>query len=154
MGIPYQAFSCKRIVFCAFALAFFLSFPPCAQAYDDLYVIEGVKVDVTAENSVAARDQALQEAQVVAFEMLAARMVAGGQNRAVQTPDLYIISTLIQDFEITDEQLSAVRYIGTYTIRFKEEAVSRYFSGTGVAYTDRSSKRCWCCRSIGRGTAT
>lgn len=140
MGIPYKAFYCKRIVFCTVLALFFSLFLQEAGAYDNLFTVEGVHVDVTAENSVAARDQAFVEAQKQAFEILKVRMVSGGQTASVQTPDPMVISTLIRDYEITDEQLSAVRYVGTYTFRFNESAVSRYFSGTGVAFTNTSSK--------------
>jgi len=140
MGIPYPVYDCKRIVFYAVFLVLFAAFSLPAQAYDDLFVVEKVKVDVTAENSVTARDQAFVQAQIEAFKILSERMLTSGQQQSSIAPDPAMISTLIQDFEITDEQLSSVRYIGTYTIRFKEDAISRYFSGTGVAYTDTSSK--------------
>jgi len=35
---------------------------------------------------------------------------------------------------------NSVRYIGTYTFRFKSEAVKRYFSGRSLAYTDQESE--------------
>lgn len=139
MGILYKPFNCKRTVFCMLFMLFSVALSTNARAYDNIFIVENVHVDVTAENSVAARDQAFAKAQVDAFNELARRMVANGQVENIKTPDPMEISTLIQDYETTNEKLSSVRYVGTYTFRFKEQAVSRYFSLSGVTYTNTSS---------------
>ncbi len=111
-----------------------------AYAYDSLFIVENVKVDVTAENSVKAQAQALEQAQAQAFQVLAKRMVDEVQVQNVSTPDSLTISSLLKDYEITEESISPVRYIGTYTFRFREAAVSKFFSISGVSFTDKRSK--------------
>ncbi len=140
MGIPYQATNCKRIIFTVgFIFLCWLNIGQ-AMAYDSLFVVESVKVDVTAGNSVAAQNQAFDEAQNKAFRILAQRMVIEAQAASVSTPNALTISSLVKDYEVTDEQLSAVRYVGTYTFRFREAAVSKFFSVSGVTFTNVGSK--------------
>lgn len=137
MAIFYKHFKVIRIVFYACFLCLFIT--P-AFAGSVLFTIEDIKVDVTAANAMAAREQAFEQAQVLAFNELAERMTAGGAGQNVPVPDLSTISSLIQDFEVTSESLSAVRYVGTYIFRFKDADVRRFFSNQGVAYTDVSSR--------------
>ncbi|MCB1782701.1 MAG: DUF2066 domain-containing protein [Alphaproteobacteria bacterium] len=140
MAILYRDFSASRTAFYVAILLFSAIFSFSAHADDSLFVVRDVRVDVTSENSVAARDEAFVKAQVQAFEILKQRMVDERQAANMATPDPLAISAMIQDYEITDEKLSAVRYVGTYTFRFKPQAVSKFFSTTGVTYTDTSSK--------------
>ena len=140
MGIPYKAFYCKCIVF---SLCIYMSLALMAsqaRAYDSLFVVKGVKVDVTDKDSVSAQQQAFGKAQAIAFSILTKRMVAEADVDNFQRPSPDIISSMIKDYEVENEQLSAVRYVGEYTFRFNEKAVSQFFSVTGVQYTDKSSK--------------
>ncbi|MGB0720345.1 MAG: DUF2066 domain-containing protein [Bdellovibrionales bacterium] len=100
----------------------------CAFAEDPMFTVDNVTVDVTAENAIAAREKAFEDAQVKAFQELATRMLPEEEAASFKTPEPLTISTMIQDFELTNEKLSAVRYVGTYQFRFKDSAVRRYFS--------------------------
>lgn len=138
MGIHHKAFHCKNIM--AAILVCFAFISSQAQAYDTIYVVDNVKVDVMADNSVTAQEQAFDKAQVQAFKVLAQRMVAEGQAKSVKTPNVATISTMIKDYEVKNEQISAVRYIGTYIFRFRESAVDQFFSVSGVSYITKSSQ--------------
>lgn len=111
-----------------------------AMAAPDVFTVRGVKVDVTAENAVAAREKAFAEAQIVAFKALAQRLMDQSAAQDFTPPDVAVISPMLQDFEITDERLSAVEYIGTYTFRFDGPAVRRFFNMKGVSYSDVASR--------------
>lgn len=138
MQIHYRQINCKPfILFLAMGMMILLGAGQ-AKAYDDLFKVEDIKVDVTADNAVAARDLAFAKAQVDAFAVLAQRMVNDAQSTQTTQPDAATISTMIQDFEVTNEQLSNVRYIGTYTFRFDEASVSQYFAISGVQFTSES----------------
>ena len=115
MGIAHKSFKSKHRVFFPFIFLFVLFTTSQVWAYDNLFTVEGVTVDVTAENAVAARDEAFMKAQRDAFAVLAKRMVAEGQAGNVGVPDDDTLSSFVKDFEVTNEKLSAVRYIGTYT---------------------------------------
>lgn len=139
MGIPYKAFHFKRTVFCAALALFSFGITSTGHAANDLFVVEGVTVDVTAADSVSAQQQAFAQAQGEAFTILTQRMVESGGAESMQAPDPAMISTLIQDYEVTNEQLSSTRYVGTYTFRFNESEISKLLSGAGVKYTTQSS---------------
>ncbi|MEC8664523.1 MAG: hypothetical protein VXY16_03530, partial [Pseudomonadota bacterium] len=93
---------------------------------DSLFTVQDVKVDVTSENAAKAREEAFGKAQMKAFEILVERLASSGEAANITPPDYITVSSLVRDFEITNEQLSSVRYIGTYTFRFKKEAVRQY----------------------------
>lgn len=112
-----------------------------AQASDPIFTVEGVEVDVTAENAIAASEKAFEEAQIKAFEELSQRMLSEDEVASTQTPAVNIISTLVRDFEITDEKLSSVRYIGTYIFRFKPRDVKRFFAQQGKSVSTVTSQK-------------
>lgn len=87
---------------------------------DDPYTIENIEVDVTADNAVEAQKQAFEEAQIKGYEALAKRFLSEEEMAAFVSPDINTVSAFVKDFEVTNEQLSAVRYKGIYTIRFSE----------------------------------
>ncbi len=104
------------------------------------FTVQDVKVDVTAADSAAAREQAFTQAQQAAFQQLAERLLSEDELKTFTPPAPEAISGFINDFEITEEHLSAVRYIGTFTFRFKSTDVRRFIGGKGLTYTDVSSK--------------
>ena len=107
-------------------LALMLPFMAFAQT-NPAYVVHDVKVDIVAESSVKARNQAFAAAQTQAFKMLSARFVAPEQLAAMTPPDPATIGGMVSDFEITSDQLSKRRYLGTYIFRFKPASVNRFF---------------------------
>lgn len=137
MNIFYTSFHRIRIALPMMAMLLLLSVPAGAE---DVFTVSGVKVDVTAENAVAAREKAFNEAQLAAFKALADRLLGAEDAKTFVLPDVAAISTMIQDFEITDERLSAVEYIGTYTFRFDGDAVRNQFNMGGAKYSDVASK--------------
>ncbi|PJB72233.1 MAG: DUF2066 domain-containing protein [Alphaproteobacteria bacterium CG_4_9_14_3_um_filter_47_13] len=141
MGKFYRLFQAPRTVFCVICciLVTILSCPALA-APDSVFTVEGVSVDVTAENAAAAREQAFAEAQTMAFQQLADRLLSGNQMKYFVMPEASAVSLMIKDFEITQEQLSNVRYVGTYTFRFQGDVVRNYLGSNGFSYTDVGSK--------------
>lgn len=140
MAILYNHFVSMRTVFYVLFAAFCLFTAFEAFAASPLFTVRDIKVDVTSENSIKAREHAFAKAQQDAFAVLAERMTDEGAGQDTPMPDVATISSLIQDFEVTEEKLSSVRYIGTYTFRFKDKEVRNYFSGHGVRFTDVSSR--------------
>lgn len=111
-----------------------------ARAQDPLYTVEGVKVDITAESAAAAREQAFMQAEQDAFTMLAQRLLPESAMAGFTPPDPDTISNMVQDFEITEERLSPVRYMGTYTFRFRDRDVQNFFRVKGTTYTAVTSR--------------
>lgn len=138
MAIIYKTFHVGRTVFCTVFTCFLVAAMP-ALAQSDLYTVEGVKVDVTADSALTARDQAFDKAQIDAFTVLAGRMLSESELAAFKPPDAATVSPMVQDYEVTSEKLSSVRYIGTYTFTFRAQAVERYLNVQGQSYTNVAS---------------
>lgn len=111
-----------------------------AWAQDPLFTIEGIKVDVTAESANVAREKAFAQAEQDAFTALAQRLMPESAFADFVPPDNETISNMVQDFEVTEERLSPVRYMGTYTFRFRNEDVQRFFAVKGTAFSDVRSR--------------
>ncbi len=126
MSALYKAFKVGRPVFFGAMLGFVLL--AAAPALAVSYTVEGVAVDVTAANAVKAREEALTQAQVKAFEQLAAQTLTPEELAAYTMPDANTIMALVQDFEITNEQLSAKRYKGVFTVRFRPALAAQYLN--------------------------
>ena len=126
----YKTFQRVRQSLPLLALAAFLALsqPAPAQEMASPYTVQNVNVDVSADNALKARELAFEQAQVAAFEELATRMLEGPELTSFTAPPAMTISGMIQDYEVTDEKISSKRYSGTYTFRFQQSAVQRYFN--------------------------
>ena len=121
-------------------LALILSVSPAWTQNGDeasLYQIQDVAVDVTADSASHARDQAILQAQHAAFETLLARLNADvglaekeGDNN---------LAAIVQGFEVQEERISSVRYIGTFTVQFKPGAVRNFLGKNGVTVNETRS---------------
>lgn len=111
--------------------------PQLTMAQDDndraLFEVNDVVADVTAANAAAARDQAIMQAQRDALGQLLTRLGADTALAAKQNDDQ--LARLVQGFEVQQERTSAVRYIGTFTVQFKPQAVRALLSGAGGTVT-------------------
>jgi hypothetical protein len=130
MQCIHKTFYAIRTVF--LSIFAFLCISQSVLAANPLYTVEGVRVDITAKSAVEAREQAFEQAQADAFNTLAGRMLPPQQLQSFKLPDINTISAMIQDYEIANEQLSTVRYVADYTIRFKEGASRNYFASLGA----------------------
>lgn len=107
---------------------------------DNIFTVKDIEVDVRASSASQARDQAFQKAQRIAFERLIDRILTADEKSQMPIPEDEMVASFVNDFEITRERVSSVRYIGTYTFRFKKEAVSDYLDSYNMSYTDVGSK--------------
>lgn len=80
--------------------------------------VTDVIIDKTDKNAVVAREAAIVEAQRKAFEVLAQRSMSPEDFKAYNMPDSKTIATLVDDFEIKNEQISTTRYVANFTVRF------------------------------------
>lgn len=85
--------------------------------------VEDLVIDKTDKNSVVARDAAIADAPALAFRKLAERNMEADELKSLKVPGN--VSSLVQNFEIKDEQMSATRYVAKFTVRFTD-AVRNY----------------------------
>ncbi len=137
----YKQFMLARTALYMALAAVFLCFSQVSMAQTNpAYTVEGVEVDAIAENAVKAREKALDEAQAKAYQMLAERFLSEEQLKKFKVPDPITLSSLVQDFEVTKEQLSARRYKGVFTIRFRPNAMRTKLAAQGDVYSDEIRK--------------
>ncbi|ACI98953.1 DUF2066 domain-containing protein [Rhodospirillum centenum] len=114
--------------------------PARAQAPHDVFTVRDVVVDITAGNAAAARDEAIPEAQRKAFRTLYERLTLPRDANRLPTLGPAEIEALVEAFEVQEERTSAVRYVGTYTVRFRPSAVRTLMIGAGIPYAEVQAK--------------
>lgn len=95
--------------------------------------VADINVDVTADSAAHARDQAVMQAQRQAYAQLCTRL---GVPEAHAKIDDDSLAAMVKSFDIQSERLSAVRYIGVFTVHFKPAALQKrlgkYAAGMAV----------------------
>lgn len=102
---------------------------------NDLFTVNDVKVDITADDAVKAREQAMNKAGRDALATLAQRITTAPATDTLAAADDLTISSMIRNIEVENEKLSSVRYIATLTVVFDEQAVREFFDNAGQSYT-------------------
>jgi hypothetical protein len=116
-----------------------LSAPMRAQAAD-VFTVENVAVDATAENAAAAREKAIVAGQQAALERLFARLTPKDQRAALPRPSAAEIGDLVRDFAVEDEKTSGVRYLASLNVRFRPDDIRRLLRSAGVPFAETMSK--------------
>lgn len=103
-------------------------------ALADMYAVHNMHVDVTAQNATEAREQGLNDAQEKAFYKMLDRLTLfeDMENLPVLTNE--DILNLVQDFSVSNEKTSSVRYIADVDIQFNPEAIQTFFQEYQVPY--------------------
>jgi hypothetical protein len=116
--------TCPRVFIAALLiLCGVLAATPQAQA--GTYTVSGIPVDVTAADAATARDQAIVDGQRAALQKLIENMMGSEKASQIPLPGDDEISAMVQDFEVENERVSSVRYIGSLTYRFLSDPVDR-----------------------------
>lgn len=110
-----------------------------AQSPDvDLFQVNGIRVDETDQTAAAARMKALNAGERRAWEVLVDRLVDPAQRaRMAALPN---VGDAVKDFSVTDEKVSAVRYIATLNYTFRPDAVKRLLAGRNARFAVTRSK--------------
>jgi hypothetical protein len=111
-----------------------------ATPFPPAFVIAGVPVDATAQNAVAARDSARIQGQRVALRRLLERLTPQSDWSRLPSPGDDAITNLVQDFDVANEHSSGVRYLASYTFRFKANAVRALLRSADLPVTELASK--------------
>jgi hypothetical protein len=83
-----------------------------------------VKVDATADSAAAAREVARIDGQRRALAAVIERLSGSSETKPPKLDDK-AITDMVDSFEVTDERMSAVRYIADYTFHFRPSKVRR-----------------------------
>ncbi len=113
---------------------------PAPAQVTDVFEIQDVAVDVTAETAAQAREQALAEGQTRAFRLLLERLTLRIEHGGLPELSSEEIAAYVNNFSVADEKTSAVRYLARLTFRFKHEAVRGLLSDFGFSFAETVSK--------------
>ncbi len=119
----------KRFVFMVgvFCISLFSSW-----ANMPLYEVKDIHVEVSGDSTLAARDNAIKEAQTKAFHDMIARLVSPSEQGVFSATKPEILEDLVQDFEIIDERFSKTRYSATFIVRFKPDSITQIIRAAGI----------------------
>jgi hypothetical protein len=135
-----MALSLRALVL-AVALALLSPGLAAAAEADDVFTVSKVRVDEQAEGGAAdARTVALARGERRAFTELMRRLALRADHGRLPNPGADTIASLVQDFAITNEKNSRVRYLAELTYRFKPAQVRALLRDHRVRYAETRSK--------------
>jgi hypothetical protein len=94
----------------------------------------GIGVDVTAADAVSAREKALLQGQRTGIGQVLAILAPGDAGRLPALSDAEI-TDMVADYQVEQEKVSTVRYIGRLTFRFRADAIAAYLQRNGIGYS-------------------
>ena len=107
----------------------------------DMYAVSNIHVDVTAQNATIAREQGLNDAQEKAFYKMLDRLTLFKDMEALPVLTSEDILNLVQDFSVSNEKTSSVRYIADVDVQFNPEAIQTFFQEYQVPYVTSAAER-------------
>lgn len=125
---------------CVFAMIclFLLAAAP-AQARN-VFEVDDVAVDITADTASEARKQALVDGVARAFRLLLERLTLRIEHQGLPKLSAKEIDTYVSNFSVSDEKTSSVRYLARLTFRFKPKAVRGLLNDHGFSFAETVSK--------------
>lgn len=118
----------------------FLLFGGVAPAWADAFTVSGVKVDVRAASAAQAREQALRQGQVDAYQRMIATITTDADRARLGEPSADEVESMVSDFSVADERASATRYIAVLTVHFDPAKVNAYVTARGASVVKGSDE--------------
>mgnify|MGYP003979443031 FL=1 len=106
----------------------------------DIFTVQGLAVDVTAESAVAARRQAMREGQRQALNILLRRITLRTDHLSLPDPSDDAITQIVATVEVAKEKTSTIRYLAELTVRFRRNAVRGLLRGVGISFSETRAK--------------
>lgn len=129
--------SLRRFAVLVILLAGLAGWPGLAVAQDP-FAVQGIDVDVVADNVAKAKDQALAEAQARALRQVLERLTHPSDRIRLPHPDP---APYVRDIGIDQERSSSVRYIAQVSVRFNPAAIRRLLAEAGITVTEVQARR-------------
>lgn len=110
------------------------AFAPRVEAADESpYTVAKLSVDITAKNAVAAKAEAIAEAERRGLQIVLRRLVplqAYAELPALEPSD---VDPLISGLSIRSEKYSTTRYIASFDVGFNEQAVKQLLASRNIS---------------------
>ena len=121
-------------MFKKFFIVFAFLFLNSSLALSDMYAVHNMHVDFTADNATSAREQGLNDAQEKAFYKMLERLTLFKDMESLPVLTNEDILNLVQDFSVSNEKTSSVRYIADVDVQFDPQAIQTFFQEYQVPY--------------------
>src|SRR5690242_19935283 len=109
---------------------------PAGPQVGDLYTVNTVRVDATAESAQTARDAAMAQGRPQAWTRIFRRLTPQSQwARQPRLADAQLFR-LIRSFEVAGERRSTTRYLADVTFHFNPVAVRQTLRQAGISFTE------------------
>jgi hypothetical protein len=105
-----------------------------------VFEVNDVAVDITAKAAAEARKQAHSDGKSRAFQRLLERLTLRIEHQGLPKLTPRDIDAYVNDFSVSDEKTSPVRYLARLTFRFKPEAVRSLLNDHGFSFAETVSK--------------
>ena len=102
-----------------------------------IFTVDRIPVDVTAEDAVTAREQAIVQGQRDGLARLLQRLTAAEDWARLPSVTDLPLDAYVRSFEIGSEEVSATQYIAELTVEYDADAVTSLLSLSDVPYTER-----------------
>ena len=106
----------------------------------DIFAVQGLAVDVTAESAVAARRQAMREGQRRALNLLLRRITLRTDHLSLPDPSDEAVMQIVATVEVAKEKTSTIRYLAELTVRFHRNAVRGLLRNVGISFSETRAK--------------
>ncbi len=92
-------------------------------AAEEAFTIDNIHITKTAADASTARKEAIKAAELAAFEQLMHIILQPDTKEQLEELDPDTISTLVQSFEVTQEQITRNTYQANFSISFNPSAI-------------------------------
>jgi hypothetical protein len=109
-------------------------------AAEEIFTVAGVEIDATGGNVVEARDKAIAMGQAKALGELWRNIVPSDQISRIPPVSGGALADFVEDFSVTGERRSDVRYIATLAVRFRPNVVRDFLSDHRIAFAETRAR--------------
>ena len=113
---------------------------PAHSEINDTFTVRNISVDVTANSSFVAKDLAIKEGMRAAFQKLLERLTIEVDYEKLPDMEDDEIENFLIGFEVEEDKLSNVRYIGLLTFRFKDSSIRNLLTTNDLNFSESSAK--------------
>jgi hypothetical protein len=109
-------------------------------AAQDLFEVNGLKVDESASDEVQAKFSAIASAQQRALQIILRRLVQPEEFSRLPQITGETLALMVRDYDISEEKLGGGRYLATISVRFLPEEVSNALKDAQIPFAMTRSR--------------
>ncbi|MEG9861438.1 MAG: DUF2066 domain-containing protein [Parvularculales bacterium] len=106
----------------------------------DIFTVQGIRMDKTAASAREARAIALKESQEEAIGHLLRRLTPSSVWDELPVVESEALPFLVKGLQVTGEKTSSTRYLGWLAVSFKPPAITALLQGAGIDFVQLQSE--------------